>query len=67
MTATELRAALKKLGISQLEAARRLRITGRTMQRYVASDTHIPGPVEILVEQWLTASPPSARKRKVAR
>jgi len=54
MEADELREALDELGISQLEAARRLRVSGRAVRYWVAGEREIPGPVEALVECWLT-------------
>lgn len=54
MDAGELREALEELGISQREAARRLRVSPRTVRYWVAGDREIPGPVEVLVECWLT-------------
>lgn len=54
MDADELREALDELGISQREAARRLRVTDRAVRYWVAGEREIPGPVEALVECWLT-------------
>lgn len=54
MEADELREALDELGISQREAARRLRVTDRAVRYWVAGEREIPGPVEALVECWLT-------------
>lgn len=54
MEADELREALDELGISQREAARRLRVSDRAVRYWVAGEREIPGPVEALVECWLT-------------
>jgi transcriptional regulator with XRE-family HTH domain len=53
MSGEQLRAALAALGLSQLEAARRLGVDGRTVRRWVAGDRRIPGPVVELVRTWL--------------
>lgn len=53
MDAKELRAALDTLGISQREAARRLRVSDRAVRYWIAGEREIPGPVEALVECWL--------------
>lgn len=49
----EFRDALEELGLSQVEAARRLRVTDRTVRYWVAGEREIPGPVEVLIEDWL--------------
>lgn len=53
MEAEEFQDALDRLGISQVEAARRLRVSDRAVRFWVAGDRKIPGPVEVLVECWL--------------
>ena len=45
MTSKQLNAALRHLGWTQLEAARRLHVNARTVRRWVAGDRRIPGPV----------------------
>ncbi|HUL02680.1 MAG TPA: helix-turn-helix domain-containing protein [Gemmatimonadales bacterium] len=58
MSAKQFRAALKRLGFSQLEAARRLGVSPRTVRYWVAKDartrTPIPEPVAILLKTWTT-------------
>lgn len=48
MSPDELRAALDKLGISQLEWARRLDVYGQTVRRWVRHGGEVPGPVALL-------------------
>lgn len=52
MTPKEFRAALSTLGLSQSEAARRLRVAVSTVQRWVHGDRKIPGPVISCLESW---------------
>lgn len=49
MTALQFRAALSRLGVSQLEIARRLGLGARTVRRYAAGDAEIPEPTAILL------------------
>lgn len=53
MDAEELRDALDELGLTQVEAAERLRVSGRTVRYWVAGEREIPGPAEALIECWL--------------
>ncbi len=53
MTATQLRAALKRLGLSQVAAAARLGVAPRTMRYWVAGERRIPEPVAILLRAWI--------------
>lgn len=53
MTADEFRKALDKLDMPQTEAARRMRVSLRTVQNWIAGTHEVPGPVEVLVETWL--------------
>ena len=55
MTPRQLRAALKRLGLSQSEAARRLGIQQSTMNRWLAGERKIPGPVAAALKCWLEA------------
>lgn len=55
MSRTELRRALRELGLSQSEAARRLGVQQSTMYRWLAGERKIPGPVEAAVKCWLEA------------
>lgn len=52
MTAEELREALDDLGLTQTEAARRLRVSLRTVQNWCGGQHEVPGPVEVLIEAW---------------
>ena len=60
MTAKQLRAVLKSLGLSQLEAARRLGVTGRAVRFWVAGERRIPEPVAILLRTWAKSTKPHA-------
>lgn len=53
MTAAQLARALKRLELSQSEAARRLHVEQSTMFRWLAGHRAIPGPVEAAVAAWL--------------
>lgn len=53
MTATQLKRALAKAGLSQRGAAKALDINERTMRKYVAGDAPIPRTVEYAI-YWLT-------------
>lgn len=53
MTARQLAAALKRLELSQSEAARRLGVTRSAMYRWLAEERKIPGPVAAAVNCWL--------------
>jgi len=57
MSPKQFRAALKRLGFSQLEASRRLGVSPRTVRYWVAKDratrTPIPEPVVRLLRTWL--------------
>lgn len=63
MTGQELRAALERLGISQLTAARWASINPRTMRRYVLGEHPVPGMLAELIKTWLAA----ARREGAAR
>ena len=54
MTADELREAFNTLGLTQTEAAKRLHVTLRTVQNWCGGKHEVPGPVEVLIETWLT-------------
>ncbi len=45
MTPTEFKTARRELGLSQNALAKRMGVTGRTIRRWEAGDTQIPGPV----------------------
>lgn len=52
MTPAQFRQALKRLGLSQSEAARRLYVAIPTVQRWVSGKRRIPGPVIACLESW---------------
>ena len=54
VTAHQLRAALKRLNLSQMELARRLRVAPQTVRRWVSRKRPAPIPhyVDLLVESW---------------
>lgn len=52
MTPRQLVRALAELGLSQSEAARRLKVQQSTMYRWLAGERRIPGPVEAVIECW---------------
>lgn len=49
---TELRKVLKRLGLSQSEASRRLYVSVKTVQRWVSGARAIPGPAIAALEAW---------------
>ena len=52
MTPGDLRELLKRLGLSQSEAARRLYVEGSTLRRWLSGARGIPGPVVACLEAW---------------
>lgn len=52
MSPDELRATLDELGLNQTQAARRLRVSLRTMQNWIAGTHEVPGPAKVLLETW---------------
>ncbi len=54
VTRQQLRAAIKRLGISQVEASRRLGVDPSTVRRWLSGARRIPEPVAILLRTWLT-------------
>lgn len=52
-TARQLGKDLKRLGLSQSEAARRLGVRQSTMYRWLAGERKIPGPVQAAVKCWI--------------
>jgi hypothetical protein len=52
MTPAELRAALDALGLSERQAARRLRIGEQSLHEWLSGSRVIPGPVAQLVQTW---------------
>jgi transcriptional regulator with XRE-family HTH domain len=57
MTPHQLRAALKRLRLSQSEAARRLGVQQSTMYRWLAGERKIPGPVIAALKCWAALLP----------
>lgn len=56
MTPEQLKAARQRLGLSQNQLAKDLRLGkdgGRTVRRWELAEREIPGPVEVLIEEWL--------------
>ena len=53
VTGVQLRAALKRLGLSQMEASRRMGVTGPTIRRWLAETHRVPPPVAVLVTTWV--------------
>ncbi len=63
ITPQELRRHLQRVGISQMETARRLKVSPRTVRRWVAGDSPIPEAVAQLVALWPTRKPRRPRRR----
>ena len=57
MTAKQLRATLKHLGLSQVAAANKLGVDPRTMRNWVAGKHRIPEPAALLLRTWLKTPP----------
>jgi DNA-binding transcriptional regulator YiaG len=53
MTGAQLRQALRRLGVSQMELSRRLRVAPSTVRRWIANRTRIPEAVALLLKEWL--------------
>lgn len=53
MTPDELKATINKLGLSQVQFARVIRMDDRSVRRLIAGDRAISGPVQRLVEALL--------------
>jgi DNA-binding transcriptional regulator YiaG len=53
MTANQFRAALDRLELSQLEAARLFNANGRTARRWALGERSVPEPVAILLRLML--------------
>lgn len=58
MTPRALRVALKRLRLSQSEAARRLGVQQSTIYRWLAGERKIPGPVIAAIKCWLESRTP---------
>lgn len=53
VTSTQFRQRLKALGLSQMEASRRLGVAPRTVRRWALDEAPIPNPVVLLLKYWL--------------
>ena len=53
LTPQQLRRALRRLGLNQVQAAKRLNVTDRTVRRWVAGKSRVPESVAMLLEIWL--------------
>jgi plasmid maintenance system antidote protein VapI len=53
MTPQQFRLALKRLGLTQVAAARQLGVDPRTVRKWVGAERRIPEPVAILLRVWL--------------
>src|SRR5260370_33440171 len=60
MTGAQLRQALRRLGVSQMELSRRLRVAPSTVRRWIANRTRVPEAVALLLKEWL----PKRRARR---
>jgi hypothetical protein len=63
ITPFQLKGHLQRVGLSQMEAARRLDVNPRTVRRWIAGESPIPEAVAQLVALWPTrkARPPRHR------
>ena len=57
MSPPQFRRVLRRLRLSQMEAARRLGLNERTVRRWVAGDSRIPESVALLLHTWLRTHP----------
>lgn len=61
MTSQELESAMKELGLTQGELAKRLDVRPETVHRWLrgvsGKPRKIPGPVSVAVEMWLRQKP----------
>jgi len=57
MSPQQFRDALRRLRLSQVQAARRLSVNERTVRRWVAGDSRIPESVALLLHTWLRTPP----------
>jgi len=53
MTPKQLRAAIKRLDLTQVAAARALGVAPRTMRQWIAGDARIAEPAARLLAVWL--------------
>lgn len=66
MTARELRTALRRLGLSQVRAARALGVSQPAVSRWCTGVERVPGPVAAALRAWLTYGLPSEPARDAA-
>ncbi len=52
MTPAQLRRSLKRLALSQMELARRLKVDPRTVRHWVAGSYPVPEAVSLLLDSW---------------
>ena len=57
MSPQQFRDALRRLRLSQVQAARRLRVNERTVRRWVAGESRIPESASLVLQMWLRARP----------
>ena len=57
MSPQQFRDVLRRLRLSQVQAARRLSVNERTVRRWVAGDSRIPESVALLLHTWLRTRP----------
>jgi DNA-binding transcriptional regulator YiaG len=57
MSPQQFRDALRRLRLSQVQAAKRLSVNERTVRRWVAGDSRIPESVALLMHTWLRTRP----------
>ena len=55
MSPQQFRDVLRRLRLSQVQAARRLSVNERTVRRWAAGDSRIPESVALLMHTWLGA------------
>jgi DNA-binding transcriptional regulator YiaG len=52
MAPIQLRRSLRRLGLSQMELARRLKVDGRTVRSWVSGRYPVPEPIALLLACW---------------
>jgi DNA-binding transcriptional regulator YiaG len=60
MTPTQFKRTVKRLGLSQMELARRIKVDGRTVRSWIAGRYAVPEAVSLLLGCWQREQ----RKRK---
>jgi len=64
MSPKQFRDALKGLDLNQVEIARELGVTGRTVRYWIAGTYPIPEAVSLLIRAWLATPSTRPRTRK---